>query len=180
MDRAVAIRRLILQRQNHYSLSEAADLIGWSISKIADEVAAAELSPVGADTPIPWQTLAVLAATEWSPQMIEEALGSDANVLPELSRLVDLVVRLPQYQIIAIEAAARKHHTTVSEFLSRYLLDQTCTEAPTLVRTVEGFQEAYMWPQVAKRETQTPANFGVKLARPGFGPAAELPTSSPA
>jgi hypothetical protein len=23
-------------------------------------------------------------------------------------------------------------------------------------------------------------NFGVKLARPGFGPAAELPTSSPA
>ena len=25
-----------------------------------------------------------------------------------------------------------------------------------------------------------PSNFGVKLARPGFGPAAELPASSPA
>jgi hypothetical protein len=25
-----------------------------------------------------------------------------------------------------------------------------------------------------------PANFGVKLMRPGFGPAAELPASSPA
>jgi hypothetical protein len=25
-----------------------------------------------------------------------------------------------------------------------------------------------------------PANFGVKLARPGFGPAAELPAASPA
>jgi len=180
MDRAVAIRRLILQRQSHYSLPEAAELIGWSVSKLAEEIAAAELSRVGADTLIPWQTVAVLAVTEWSPEMIEEALGSDVNVLPELSRLVDLVVRVPQYQIVALEAAARKHHTTISEFLSRYLLDQTCTEAPTLVRTVEGFQEAYMWPQVAKREIQTPANFGVKLARPGFGPAAELPASSPA
>ena len=27
---------------------------------------------------------------------------------------------------------------------------------------------------------EAPANFGVKLMRPGFGPAAELPTSSPA
>jgi hypothetical protein len=27
---------------------------------------------------------------------------------------------------------------------------------------------------------EAPSNFGVKLARPGFGPAAELPTSWPA
>ena len=27
---------------------------------------------------------------------------------------------------------------------------------------------------------EAPSNFGVKLPRPGFGPAAELPTSSPA
>ena len=27
---------------------------------------------------------------------------------------------------------------------------------------------------------EAPSNFGVKLARPGFGPAAELPTLSPA
>jgi len=180
MERAVAIRQLFLQGQPSYSLPEAAELIGWSITELSEEIAAAELSQVGADTLVTWQTVATLAVTEWSPEMIEDALGANVTLLPELARLGDLCVRLPRYQIVALETAARRHDSTLNEFLSRYLLDQTSTEAPTLGRTVDGFQEAYMWPQVPKRQAPTPANFTLKLVRPGFGPAAELPTSSPA
>ena len=38
--------------------------------------------------------------------------------------------------------------------------------------------ESHSNPSPAVR--RVPPNFGVKLARPGFGPAAELPTSAPA
>jgi|GEM_PF-883900 len=178
MERAVAIRKLFLERQERYSLPEAAELIGWSISDVAEEIAASELSPVHVDTLISWRAVATLAVTEWSPEMIEEALGTDVTVLPNLSRLTDLSVRLPRYQILALEAAARKQHATVSEVLSRYLLDQTCTEAPALGQTVAGFREAYMWPRATNPKSPTPANFTLKLVRPGVGPAAKLPTAS--
>jgi hypothetical protein len=181
MRRSATIRNLFLHKKSHYSLPEAASVLRWSIAKLAEEVAAMELLPVNADALIPWQTLAALAITEWSPEMIEGALGAEvAAVLPALSCLDRLCVRLPRYQIVALEAAARRRRETINAFLSRYLLDQTCIEAPSLVRTVTGFREAYLWPQLSNSQPSAPANFGVKLARPGFGPAAELPTSSPA
>jgi hypothetical protein len=179
MMREEAIRALFLEGKSHYSLAEAATLLRWSKGKLAEEIAASELRPIDADAIVPWRVVAVFAVTEWSPEMIEDALGAEIIVLPDLLRLGELCIRLPRYQIVALEAAARRSTATISEYLSQYLLDQTCTEAPALVRTVEGFREAYIWPRSDTSESATPANFGMKLPRPAVGPAAELPPISP-
>ena len=55
----------------------------------------------------------------------------------------------------------------VGRMPSSLLLRALTLSAPTKAVTLPMYRAA-------------PSNFGVKLARPGFGPAAELPTSAPA
>jgi hypothetical protein len=48
----------------------------------------------------------------WSPEVIEEALGAEAEgVLPEAVRLIDLHVQLPRHQVAMLEQfrGARSH-----------------------------------------------------------------------
>ena len=149
MKRAEAIRKLFVEHREQYSIREAAELVGWSSRDMVDEIAASELRRVDVDSYVPWQSVAMIAMTEWSYESIEQALGEDASVLPCLARLADRTVRLPQFQLITIEAAARRQGVTSNEFLAGYLIDLVCIEAPTLARTVPGFREAFIWPQSA-------------------------------
>lgn len=157
MRRVDAIRKLFLEFRPQYSVREAAALLGWNRRKLAEEIAASELASVDVNGFVSWDAVATIAVTEWSAEAIEEALGSDATVLPELCRLANVHLRLPRYQIIALEAAARREHASASEFLSRYLLDQTCNEAPALLQTVPGFREAFTWPRSDRRESENAA-----------------------
>ena len=157
MKRAEAIRKLFLQPREQYSIREAAALVGWSAREMADEIAASELRRVDLDAHVSWRAVAMIAMTVWSYESIEEALGENASVLPPLARLADRTVRLPQFQLVAIEAAARRQGVTFNEFLAGHLIDLVCIEAPTLVKNVPGFREAFLWPQSQQRQAEDAA-----------------------
>lgn len=152
-----AIRYLFLVKREHYTVSEAAALLRWTRAELAAEIAASELRRVNDTSLVSWHALAVLASTQWSYESIEEALGAAASVLPSLLRLEELHVRIPRYQIVVINTAARNQKTTVNSFLARYLLDLSTNEAPSLIRSTPGFREAFMWPAHGPAESQTAA-----------------------
>lgn len=157
MKRADAIRKLFGEPREQYSIREAAALVGWSSRDIADEIAASELRRVELDSLVSWQAVAMIAMTVWSYESIEKALGENASVLPPLARLAERTVRLPHFQLIAIEAAARRQGVTFNEFLAGHLIDLVCIEAPTLAKRVPGFREAYRWPQSQQRQSENAA-----------------------
>jgi len=157
MERAEAIRKLFIEHREDYSTQEAAELVGWSSEEMIDEIGASELRCVELTSRVSWHAVAMIAVTVWSPQAIEEALGEDVSILPPLARLADRAVRLPEYQLLAIESAARRRGVTVNEFLAGYLLDLACTEAPALTRDVLGFREAFLWPQSVSRQSKNAA-----------------------
>src|SRR3954462_3647808 len=70
-----------------------------------------------------WHEEVLAKALElWSPEAIEEALGSDADhALPSAIRLTNLQVRLPRHHVAMLEHFAERDHTTVSHVLTREL-----------------------------------------------------------
>ena len=156
MKRAEAIRKLFLGHREQYSIREAAAFVGWSSREMADEIASSELRRVELDTNVSRRAVATIAMTVWSYEEIEEALGENASVLPPLARLVDRTVRLPQFQLVAIEAAASRQGVTFNEFLAGHLTDLVCIEAPAL-QDVPGFREAFLWPHPQERQSEDAA-----------------------
>lgn len=156
MKRADAIRKLFLGHREQYSIREAAALVDWSSRDMADEIASSELRRVELDANVSWRAVATIAMTVWSYEEIEEALGENASVLPPLARLVDRTVRLPQFQIAAIEAAANRQGVTFNEFLAGHLTDLVCIEAPAL-QDVPGFREAFLWPHPQQCQSEDAA-----------------------
>ena len=153
-----AIRHLFLDKREHYTISEAAALLGWTRAELAAEVGASELRRVNDTSLVSWHAVAVIACTQWSYESIEEALGPAASsVLPPLLLLEELRVRIPRYQIVVINTAARNQNTTINSFLARYLLDLSTIEAPSLIGSMSGFREAFMWPAQGPAESQTAA-----------------------
>lgn len=157
MKRAEAIRKLFLERPEQYSIREAAALVGWSTREMADEIASSELTRANLDADVSWRAVAMIAMTVWSYEAIEEALGENASVLPPLARLADRTVRLPRFQLVAIEAAARRQGVTFNEFLAGHLSDLVCIEAPVLTKGIAGFREAFLWPQPLQRQSEDAA-----------------------
>jgi hypothetical protein len=155
--RAEAIRKLFLEGREQYSIREAAALVGWSSREMADEIASSELRSVDLNAHVSWRAVAMIAMTVWSYESIEEALGENASVLPPLARLADRTVRLPQFQLVVIEAAARRQGVTFNEFLAGHLTDLVCIEAPIVAKRVPGFREAFLWPQSQQRQSEDAA-----------------------
>ncbi len=148
MRQAGSIRTLFLGGNRSYSLSHAAALIGWPVKRLRSELSAQYLVPEQTwdEKQVPWRAIAVLAVGEWSYTQIEQALGDDASILPQLVRGKELRVWLPGYQIAAVTAAAQRSRNSIDEFLSRHLVELACNEAPSLSKCLPGFREAFHWP----------------------------------
>jgi hypothetical protein len=148
MRQVESIRTLFLGGNRSYSLAHAAALIGWPVKRLRSELSAQYLVPeeTWEVKQVPWRAIAVLAVGEWSYAQIEQALGDDASILPQLVRAKELHVRLPGYQIAALVAAAQRSRNSIDEFLSRHLVELACSEAPSLSKRLPGFREAFHWP----------------------------------
>jgi hypothetical protein len=84
----------------------------------------------------------------WSPEVIEEALGAGAaSILPEGRRLDDLHAPLPRYQIAMLRYFAHLRQTTVGDILARELEDVASAYAAELAAVLPGFAEALDWPE---------------------------------
>ena len=162
MNASYIVKQLFLDTTANYSLDEAATLLGWTREELAAELSSQFLTEreEWLLRPIPSAAIAVLAFADWSYEAIERALGAEAFLLPPLVRLKELTVRLPAHQIAALEAAAAREQTTVSDILARELVELTTAEAPELEQTLDGFRDAFHWPapvRVRDAETLIPA-----------------------
>ncbi len=108
-----------------------ARVLGFSERDLHAWVESGELEPIDRHgLLLPWSEVASFAMEFWSPEAIEEALGSDvAAVIPSLLRLVDLEVRLPRMQIVTLERLAARAGGSVSAVLARELRDLVSVQA---------------------------------------------------
>jgi hypothetical protein len=146
------IRTLFLDPRATYSLADAAALLGIGWREMRGWVEAGEIEGVhtAAGLVVPWAELVSFGMESWSQDVVEEALGADlANAIPELVRLTELEVRIPQFEVVALERLAAVDGESVSAVLARELLDLVSVHAPWLSLEVPGFAEALSWPCAA-------------------------------
>ena len=144
-----AIRTLFLQPQPTYTLAEAAALLGNDWREVRGWVEVGEIEGVEmeAGLVVPWAELVSFGMESWSQEVVEAALGADvAAAIPELVRLTELEVRIPRFEVVALERLAAVDGESVSTVLARELLDLVSVHAPWLSLEMPGFAEALSWP----------------------------------
>jgi hypothetical protein len=79
---------------------------------------------------------------------IEDALGTDLErAMPELVRLAELRVRIPRYEIAALEQIAARDGSSVDTVVASELLDAAWANAEWLGVLIPSFGEALRWPE---------------------------------
>ncbi|HEX8616836.1 MAG TPA: hypothetical protein VF911_04530 [Thermoanaerobaculia bacterium] len=144
------IRTIFLHQRPHVTIAEGTVLLGWSRGEMSQAIAAGEVEVTSTSlgTWLWREELMAKALELWSAEVIEEALGADADgVLPEAVRLIELRVRLPRYQVAMLATFAERERTTVSDVLARELDGVASVHADELSFAVTGFADALAWPQ---------------------------------
>jgi len=143
------IRPIFLHQRPHVSIAEATVLLGWSHGEMSRAIAAGEVE-VTSTSVGRWiwrEELMAKALELWAPEVIEEALGAEAEgVLPEAVRLIDLHVRLPRYHVAMLEHFAERDRTTVSSVLAQELDGVASACVDELSCVIKGFADALAWP----------------------------------
>lgn len=95
-----------------------------------------------------WREELIAKALEtWSLDVIEEALGPDADrVLPHALRTAELRVRLPRHHVAMLEYRAEQEQTTISGVLAKELDGIASVDAEELSAVIPGFAAALAWP----------------------------------
>lgn len=156
---ATHIRALFLEPRATYSIDEAAAMLGMEWEEVADWMRVGELEGISsaAGLRIEWAELVSFGLDHWTQETVEQALGADlAQAIPELLRLADLHVRIPQLEILALEHLAQSpataggaHPQTVSTILSHHLRDLLSAHSEELSKAIPNFATAFAWPYAA-------------------------------
>jgi hypothetical protein len=143
------IRAIFLHHEPRVTIDEAAGMLGWSRGEMDAAIANGDIEVVGtaSGTRIEVRELAEVALQRWSLVTIEEALGRDAaSILPAGLRTRKLTVRLPRYQIGALEVLAEDGREPVEAMLMRMFEELTDLHHERLARVIPGLGEAMAWP----------------------------------
>ncbi|HEV7572251.1 MAG TPA: hypothetical protein VGQ21_12195 [Thermoanaerobaculia bacterium] len=145
----VRIRDIFLHQRPHVSISAATALLGWTRREMSNAVRAGEIEVAKTEI-AEWvwrEELIAKALDTWPLEVIEEALGADAErVLPESRRSAEVRALLPRYQIAMLHYLAEQNRTTVSDILTRELEDVASANADELSAAIPGFASAFEWP----------------------------------
>jgi hypothetical protein len=144
------IRALFLHPRSTYSIAGAASVLGMDWREVKGWVESGELEGVDTENGLvlPWAEVVSFAMDLWSQEVIEEALGEDlAAVIPELVRLAKLEVKVPRFEIVALERMAGREGKSVDAVLARELLDFASVHSPWIGTEVPGFAAALQWPE---------------------------------
>lgn len=143
------IRAFFLKRQERYTLTEAARLLGVSAGTVRREVEADDRNAYRADGAwrFTWRQVAYLALRRWTLAQVHEALGPDAvTVLPPLLGPQPLTVHLPAYLVHAIAHAADDEQLSIDDWLHLEMIDFASGMVHRMERIVPGFRRAYLFP----------------------------------
>lgn len=142
------IRTIFLHEGLYVSIPEGARLLGWSEGEMATALAASEIEVVGtcSGKGIEREELMAKALERWPAEVIEDALGRQAAVLPRGLRTRRIAARLPRYQADMLEYLAGQRQTTVGHLLSQQLDDLASEHLGELSSAIPDFAEAFGWP----------------------------------
>jgi excisionase family DNA binding protein len=143
------IRNLFLASRATYTVAEAAELLNLSWAEVRGWLETGEVEGIetGRGLVLPWAEVVFMGMEWWGQEAVEEALGEDRQrALPELVQLAELRVRLPRYEIAAVERVAAREGKSVDAVVARELLDFVSAEAEWLTQEVPGFAAALAWP----------------------------------
>lgn len=143
------IRAIFLHPEPRVTIRVAADLLGFSFAEMKATIANGDIEVVetGGVERIELRELAAYAMQQWPLTSIEEALERDAAlVLPPALRTRRLTVRLPRYQIGALQVLAGDGREPVETMLMRMFEELTELHHERLARVIPGLAEAMAWP----------------------------------
>jgi hypothetical protein len=139
------IRAIFLHHEAHVTIGAGAGMLGWSRGEMDAAIANGEIEVAGKQIEV--RELVEVALQRWSLVTIEEALGRDAaSVLPAGLRTRKFTVRLPRYQIGALEVLAEDGREPVEAMLMRMFEELTDLHRERLARVIPGLGEAMAWP----------------------------------
>jgi hypothetical protein len=147
---AANIRRLFLDPKDTYSDAEAAEILGIEPLKLKERMETGELEGVRTccGMTVSRKELISFAMDYWPQETIEEALGDDlAKAIPKLLRLAAVEVRLPRFEVLALQRLAERDGKSVDTVLGLELLDLVSAESDFLAANIPGFSAALRWPQ---------------------------------
>jgi hypothetical protein len=139
---AANIRRLFLDPKDTYSDAEAAEILGIKPLELKERMESGEVEGVRTccGMTVPRKELISFAMDFWPQDTIEAALGDDlAKGIPKLLRLAALEVRLPHFEIVALERLAERDGKSVDTVLARELRDLVSAESDYLAAKIPGF-----------------------------------------
>ena len=146
------IRAIFLHYEPRVTIADAAGLLGWSRAEINAAIRDGEIEVVEtcSGKRIELRELAAYALQQWPLTTIEEALGRDATlILPPALRTRKLTVRLPRYQLGALQVLADDGRESVDAMLTRMFEELTDLNQQRLARVIPGLAEAMTWPETA-------------------------------
>ncbi|MEA2327674.1 MAG: hypothetical protein QOE68_2633 [Thermoanaerobaculia bacterium] len=147
---AANIRRLFLDPKNTYSEAEAAEILNMEPLDLKRLMESGEVEGIRTcyGLTVSRKELISFAMDFWPQEAIEEALGDELTKgIPKLLRLARLEVRLPRFEILALERLAERDCKSVDAVLARELLDVVSAESDYLAVEIAGFTSALRWPQ---------------------------------
>jgi hypothetical protein len=147
------IRAIFLHHEPRVTIAEAARILGGSRAGMNRAIRNGEIEVVDtcSGKRIELRELAAYALQQWPLTAIEEALGRDAMlILPPALRTRKLTVRLPQYQIGALQVLADEGRESVDAMLMRMFEELTDLNQERLSRLIPGLTEAMAWPEAGE------------------------------
>jgi hypothetical protein len=149
------IRAIFLHHEPRVTIADAAALLGWSRAELNTAIRNGEIEVVEtcSGKRIELRELAAYALQQWPLTDIEEALGRDATlILPPALRTRKLTVRLPRYQIGALEVLAEDGRESVDAMLTRMFEELADLNQQRLSRVIPGLTEAMTWPEAGESD----------------------------
>jgi hypothetical protein len=143
------IRAIFLHREPRVTVAAAADILGWSRAEMDATIRDGEIETIEtcSGRAIELRELAAYAVQRWPLTAIEEALGRDAgSILPAALRTRKLTVRVPRYQIGALEVLADEGSESVETLVTRVFEELAEVHQQRLAHAVPGLAEAMAWP----------------------------------
>ncbi|HYI10164.1 MAG TPA: hypothetical protein VEK57_13980 [Thermoanaerobaculia bacterium] len=147
------IRSIFLHHEPRVTIAEGAGMLGWSRAEMDAAIRDGEIEVVETcgGKRIELRELAAYAVQQWPLTAVEEALGRDAAlVLPAALRTRKLTVRLPRYQIGALEVLAGDGRESVEAMLTRMFEELVELHQERLARVIPGLAEAMAWPEAER------------------------------
>lgn len=147
------IRTIFLHHESRVTIADAAGMLGWTRAELNRAIRNGEIEVVEtcSGKRIELRELAAYALQQWPLAAIEEALGRDAMlILPPALRTRKLTVRLPQYQIGALQVLADDGRESVDAMLTRMFEELTDLNQERLSRLIPGLAEAIAWPEAGE------------------------------